>query len=435
MPPAYAAYTAISSGLFAILLPTVGAGLAASSRYRKGFMQRLGFYPKPIAGTDNGTQRIWFHAASVGEIGVAVSIMKALKTAAPSCEPILSTTTVHGRTIGEKMAAGTAECVYAPVDFIGSIRLALSMIRPDIMVWVETELWPNWMVQAKRMGVKTAVVNGRISPRAQRRYGKVKRLFLEVLPSVDALSMIGKGDAERIARMGALSDRITVNGNAKYDQLAEKTTARLRMETAAKFNIEGDRPVFVAGSIRAGEDRILLDAYGRLKRKFPELLLVIAPRHIQKAAGVVRMAREKGYDGRLRSARTSGREMKEDVIVLDTYGELFGIYSLATLTFCGGSLVPKGGQNPMEAAAWGHPVLFGKSMEDFEDARNLLTAGGGGFTVTDGKDLARCAAELLASRQKRKDAGTSARRVVENLTGTAHKHAAVIGNLLRHPAV
>jgi len=428
---AYAAYNVISSGIFFLLLPVFGVYTCITGKHRESFGQRLGRYPDTLVRTATGKPRIWLHAASVGEVGVAAAIMDQLVRQMPGCAIVLSTTTEHGQAFAGPRLGPDAVCVYAPVDFVAAVRKALFTFKPDVLALVETEIWPNWLVQAQRMGIKTALVNGRISVRSIKGYLKVRGIMKETLTHVDAFSMIRESDAARIQRIGAQTEKVCVNGNAKYDLLVRQADPALRDRMTRLYQLDRNQPVFVAGSTRNGEETIILDAYSRVIERFPETLLIIAPRHVERAPAIKEMAGRRGFSCRMRTDLDQLNGVRTaPVIVMDTMGELPAAYSIATVAFCGGSLVPLGGQNVLEAAVWGIPVLYGPSMEDFMDAKALLENTGGGVQITDGQTLARRILHYLSCPDQAIAVGKQAREAVESHTGAAAKHADVICGLL-----
>ncbi len=424
---AYGVYKAISSGLFFLLLPTFGVYTCITGKHRESFGQRLGRYPETLVRSVTGKPRIWLHAASVGEAGVAATIIDALVHRMPGCAIVLSTTTAHGHAFARARLGPEAVCVYPPVDFVVSVRKALTTFRPDVLALVETEIWPNWLIQAHGMGIKTVLVNGRISVRSVKGYLKARGIMKETLAHVDAFSMIGESDAGRIQRIGAKVEKISINGNAKYDQLVRQADGALRDRMTRVYRLDGNRPVFVAGSTRRGEEAIIIDAYCRVLERFPETLLIIAPRHIQRAPAIKEKVDIRGVSCQMRTTLDQpGVVRTASVVVLDTMGELPAAYSVATIAFCGASLVPLGGQNVLEAAVWGIPVLFGPSMEDFVDAKTLLENTGGGIQITDGLTLARQVLHYLSRPDLAHAVGRQARAAVKSHVGAAGKHADVI---------
>jgi 3-deoxy-D-manno-octulosonic-acid transferase len=321
--------------------------------------------------------------------------------------------------------------VYAPIDFIGSVRKAFSRVRPDVFVLLETEIWPTWIAEARRMGIKTAVINGRISGRSISSYFKLRPLFREVLKNIDAFSMILEEDATRIRKMGADPSKIEINGNAKYDLLASSTDPAMETEMRELLNLDASHTVFVAGSTRPGEETMVLDAYRQILAKFPNTILIIAPRHIERTPQIETMIEGQGFTYQLRNELgIAGKRRTEPVVIMNTFGELFKLYSVGTIVFCGGSLVPLGGQNPLEAAAWGKVVFYGPSMEDFLHARTLLEEVGAGVPVSSPETLAEKAIWFLSHPDALKTNGARAREVVIRNQKAAERHAKVIASLL-----
>ena len=428
---AYTAYNLLTTGLFLPLFPAFWFYSRISGRYTESINQRLGFYPPELVGRISGSPRIWIHAVSVGEVSVAAAIIESLISFMPESAIILSTTTEHGQAYARNKLRSVATCIYAPVDFIASARKALTVIKPDILVCLETEIWPNWLVEAHRMGIKTALINGRISVRTIKKYLKIRPLMRETLKHVDAFSMIREEDAQRIKMIGAPPGRVEINGNAKYDILLNRTHAHIVKKMKSLYNLYGDRPVFLAGSIRSQEEKIILEVYRKIVEFFPETLLIIAPRHLERAKHINDIFKEKGFSCQLRTDLDKKNCLRTaSVIILDTIGDLQDTYSIASVVFCGGSLVPLGGQNILEAAVWGKPVFYGPSMEDFLDAKELLDKTGGGIQVKDGRELAEKAIFYLGNPEQADIAGGLARKAVLSNKGSAGKHAAVIYRLL-----
>jgi 3-deoxy-D-manno-octulosonic-acid transferase len=425
-------YRALFTGLFFTALPGWWVYSHLTGRHRNGFCQRLGDYSGVQQAA--GRPRIWFHAASVGEVNAAALIAAALRQAVPRARLLVSTTTEHGQAAARERLGDIADAVLlAPLDWPGAVSRALDRVSPDMLVCVETEIWPNWLAAARRRGVRIAVVNGRISPRSMRRYRRVRSLMAAVLEGMDALSMISAEDAARIQALGALPERITVNGNAKFDLAGTPPDPGVADRLKRRFNIEGGNSVIVAGSIRHGEAALVLDAFQLVRRRFPEAVLIIAPRHLHWVERIHAETRQRSLACQRRSRIGETREPRTaPVVVLDTIGELRDLYSIASVVFCGGSLVPRGGQNLIEAAAWGKPVICGPHMDDFRAATDLLAAAGAVFPVDDAEGLARRIEDLLGHPEAAIRGGLAGRTVVEKNRGAAQRHAAVLAALLEN---
>lgn len=427
----YKAYNFLLSGIFFIFSPPFWLYTRLTGRYRAGINQRLGFYPKSLVNRISGSPKIWLHAASVGEVRAAVAIIESLKRLVPHGAIILSTTTEHGQTLAKDKLRSKATCLYAPIDFLVSVRKALSTIRPDILVCLETEIWPNWLFEARRMGVRLALVNGRISVRSIKGYLKIRCLIREALSQVESFSMIREEDAQRLMMLGVPREKIVVNGNAKYDLLLPMADMSIKGNIEKFFNLNGNVPVFVAGSTRGTEHEIVVDVYEKILETFPETLLIIAPRHLERVRHIKDMVIRRGFSCQFKTdIDKPGGIRTASVVIMDTIGDLQSTYSIASVVFCGGSLEPLGGQNILEAAVWGKPVFYGPSMDDFLDAKALLDKTGGGIQVKDGRELAERALYYLTHPGEADTVGRLAKEAVMLNKGAAEKHADVICRLL-----
>ncbi len=426
----YAVYLIAGGALFAALLPFLWIYSRITGRYRFYQCERLGLVPRAAVPPATRSPRIWIHAVSLGEIRAAAAVIRVLEETIPGVSMVLSTMTEHGRDLAVETFGGKIPVIYAPVDVLFPVRCALSRIRPDIMVFLETEIWPAWLFFARRMGVRTALVNGRISGGSFGRYLRFRPFFRRVLGNFDALSMIRERDAERIRAMGADPRRITVNGNAKFDGVAALPDPRVASRIRQILNLVDSRPVFIAGSTREGEEKAVLDAYERMLPAHPDMVLILAPRHITRIREIIPLLTARGLAFQLRSnIGPSGRDPSARVVVVDTFGELHHLYSVGTIIFCGGSLVPLGGQNVLEPAAWGKAVFHGPHMDNFLDAKALLEKARAGIRVSGPDELAEKALWYLEHREALDAAGRRARRAVLENSGAARRHAEVIKRL------
>jgi 3-deoxy-D-manno-octulosonic-acid transferase len=397
------------------------------------FYQRLGRYDASAVATRSGRPRIWIHAVSVGEVGVAAAICKELFRRHPHAVIFVSTLREQGMARIKELLGDSVTCFFAPLDLVGATRRALQMVQPDLLVLLETEIWPNLIVGARRMGVRTAIANGRLSVRSIKKYRKVFALMRYTLSHVDAFSMISTDDADRLQSLGADPARMSVAGNAKFD-IADPLADRQAGQWAGDlFAVGADTPVFVAGSTRHPEEQMLLEAFTRLRRKFPQAVLILAPRHIERSDQVRQWAEALGLTCQLRTrVDPVGDPRRAAVVILDTMGELSDIYGIADMVFCGGSLVPKGGQNILEPAMWGKPVIYGPSMEDFLEAKEMIQSNGGGVLVRNVEEMVNVAAQWMQSPQIARSVGEAARKAVLPHGGAAAQHADVISRLLEN---
>jgi 3-deoxy-D-manno-octulosonic-acid transferase len=427
----YTVYRLLTTLGSLILIPLIWVHHRLRGHDFQRFFQRMGLYPQDVAGALGGRPRIWIHAVSVGEVGVAAAVARSLRKRCPEGSIVLSTLREQGLSRARELMGPDTPCFFAPLDFVGPTRKALSTIRPDVLVLLETEIWPNFIVKARRMGVRVAIVNGRISARSIRKYRKFHSLMRYTLSRVDAFSMISGQDARRIQSLGAPADRIAVNGNAKFDCPDPTADPEIGRWAARLFGTEATTPVFVAGSTRHPEEQMILDAFVRIRSSHPDTLLIIAPRHIERVHQIAQWVAARGMDCRLRTSLDDASSPRSaPVVILDTIGELSATYSIADVVFCGGSLVPKGGQNIMEPAMWGKPVCYGPSMEDFADARRVIETNGGGVTVHNADELAAAVDRWLRHPAIAAATGRAARQSILPHRGAAEKHAEVISKLV-----
>ena len=420
-------YALSGSILFLLGFPFFLIYALVTGKYREGLINRLGWYRREVGPKAKGTLRIWVHAASVGEVSASVPVIRELVGDLPEADIILSTTTVYGQEAAQKALGDTVNCVFAPVDFVAAVFLAVQTVKPDILVFVETEIWPNWLFMAHLHGIRTIMVNGRISIRSVKGYQKIRPLIGPALDTMAAFSMIREQDAVRLKSLGVPAEKIEVNGNTKYDRLAGMATPETKRTMAALYSLAGDEPVLVAGSLRSGEEVLMLDAFVSVRKRVPDLVCIIAPRHMNRAERIAARAMALGVEVQMRSGlRTAGNSRQAPLVILDTLGELQATYGVASVVFCGGSLVPLGGQNVLEAAAWGKPVLFGPSMEDFQTEKELLIESGGGIEVSGPEDLVKRILFYLSNPEEADRAGRAGRAAVHANVGAARKHVDVI---------
>ncbi len=397
---------------------------AAASPWR----ERLGHAPAPAGASHGG---LWLHAVSVGEVRLALSLVPALRRVLPGRALHLTTVTATGRALAASPArAGEAPDSLScfPFDLPRSMGRLLDRLRPAGVLLLETEIWPNLLRLCGRRGVPVLLVNGRISPRAFPRYRAVRPFLRRVLDDVRLFAMQSSEDAERIAALGAPRDRIRVTGNLKFDVPPPEVNVpamRRRLGFA-----ESD-PIFIAGSTAPGEEAHVIEALRAVRETHPRSRLVLVPRHPEDAARAVAALGRAG----LRAARWQAADRAGcDALVVDAVGYLAGLYAAADVVFVGGSFSRRGGQNLMEPAALGKPVLFGPNVQNFAAAARSLREAGGGFVVRDGRDLGRRASAFLADRPLAARAGKAALRVVEAHRGALDRTVALIAGVLDRPA-
>ncbi len=391
--------------------------LLTHPKLRDGVLARLGIYRDLPRG--QGTPRIWLHGASAGDLLSLQPVMRELKARLPGCCIVVTTITNSGIAMARKKLADVADVVvFAPYDLPGATRRAVAALRPDVLVLEYTEIWPNLIRAASRAGVRIALTNGRFDPKKLPRYRAFFGAIGNPLRRIDCFLMRSDEEAEHVLSLGAAPDRVWVTGNTKFDALVLDVGGKedaLREE----MGLDPDRPVFMAGSTHEGEEEIVLAVYARLAERHPGLQLVLAPRYLERSGKLMALAAEAGLSVRLRSGGTAAGNAQ--VTILDTIGELAVAYRLATLVFVGGSFVTRGGQNVLEPAAQGCPVLFGPHMENFKDSVQVLQ-GRGGIQVARPDQLLKVADELLSRPDQIRELGAMARRAVGSIRGASARN-------------
>ncbi len=370
--------------------------------------------PLPVRSAAN-EQWIWLHAASLGECRASVPFVHAVRKKYPSLKIFFTSMTAAGIDEARRMNLGDA-VAYSPLDFSYAVQRVFETVKPQTVILMESELWPRWLRTAKEYGAQVGIINGRLSDRSADRYSKVKPLSRIWLQYVDFVCARDASDAQRYERIGVPKDRIQVTGNLKFDL----APAHLRGTSSAPHSrlfAEGNS-VLTAGSVREGEESLVIDAFEQLRARVPGLKLIIAPRHMQNVSVISNLLSDRRITFVLRSRASSGAS-SADAVVWDTMGDLWMAYDEASVVFVGGSLVDKGGQNPIEPAWLSKPILFGPYMENFQEPAKLLIDSGGAFEVKSAAELSAKVSDLLSDRSKLDAVGTNARQAVDRIFGQA----------------
>lgn len=404
-------------------------------RHRKyvGTMrERWGRLPAGI--NPAGRPSIWIHAVSVGEVQAARALIPGLRDRYPDHPLWLSTTTQTGRAVAARVE-GVDGLFYFPLDLPAAVDRVLDRVRPALFLAVETELWPNLLRRCARRGVRTMLVNGRVSDRSYPRYRLVRRLFRRVFADVDRYCAQSEESARRLVALGAPADRVAMTGNLKFDAAPSPSAdARSRVEELLRdLPSARERPVVMAASTHPGEEGPVLDAWRRLRARAPDRFLVLAPRHPERAAEVAALAAERGIAVVRRSRLPGGGAGPVDVVVLDTVGELAALFGMATVVFLGGSLAPVGGHNVIEPAAWGKPVVFGPHMRNFAEIADLFLANRAARRIAGAEELEPVLEELLSDPRARAALGAAARSLVAAHRGAAARSLAEVAAVLPPP--
>lgn len=409
-----------------LVAPYYAFKILVAGKYRRSIGQKLGILPAETTSALEGRPRIWVHAVSVGEVTAAAPIVAALKGKLPGACIILSTGTETGQAMARGLVPQATVRMYFPLDLPWIVKRVIGRIDPDVVVLTETELWPNFLRVCAKREIPAVLVNGRISPRSFRRYSRTSFFWRDVLASVREIGVISAVDADRIRAIGAPPQKVRVMGNAKYDSLASRVSGETWSLKAGQLQVGADALVLVAGSTHEGEEAVVLRVYRELLRERPGLRLILVPRHPERGPAVRDLAAQGGHACILMSEIRAGRVPRDEVVVVDVIGELFGLYSLATVVYCGGSLVPKGGQNILEPAAWGKVVFYGPSMEDFLGEKALLEEAGAGICMRDENELLEGMKKILSDPAERGRRGSEGQRLVLSSRGAAERYAAMI---------
>jgi len=409
---------------FVLALPHFAYRRFVRGRAYAGWRARSGRLPASL--NPQRARTIWVHAVSVGEVLAARPLLAKLKARFPALPVLVSTTTVAGQELAFRGLPAADGVFYAPFDTPGAVRRTLEAVNPALLVLMETELWPNLIAQAHGLGTRIAVVNGRISPRSFPRYRRVRRLLAPTLAQVDLFLMQAETHAARAREIGAPVERVRVAGNLKYDGLGD---GRPSPETEALLRVNG-HPLWVAGSTVDGEEEHVLAAFGRVRANYPAARLVIAPRHPERFDAAAAIVAYSGFGCVRRTALGADGWRSGDVLVLDTIGELASLYAVADVVFVGGSLVPKGGHNVLEAAVAGKAVVVGPHMENFREIANDFLAEEALVQVASPADLAGAIIGLLGDSARREAIGQRARAIVKRNLGAVDQTVAALASLL-----
>ena len=393
-------------------------------KHRIGLAQKLGFFlPTQTRPT------IWIHAVSVGETIASVRLVKELIKLAPDYRIMFSTTTITGQDVARKKLSPYANIFYFPYDLPGATRRAVKAINPEVLILIDTELWPNIIRASKKHGAKIVIVNGRISDKSFPRYHRFYWLVRYVLKNIDLFAMQSEKDGERIINMGANPALVDVPGNLKFDQSTEPVTSENRSKLREQLGIGENANVLFLGSIHNGEEAVIRAAI-KVRAQVPDLRIVIAPRRIDDISWIESELEGSGLHTIRKSRLEENSTSVDSVIVIDTFGELAKLYSIADVAFVGGSFIPHGGQNPLEPSAHGVTPVFGPCMINFREAVEALVSGGGGCQVETEDELHDTIVKLLTDDVKRSACGTSARQIVESNQGASARAAQSIVNLI-----
>ncbi|MBU1932473.1 MAG: 3-deoxy-D-manno-octulosonic acid transferase [Candidatus Omnitrophica bacterium] len=396
--------------------------LIVTKRYRYGFLERLGFLPEAIKSKSSKGKIIWLHAVSMGEMKTASILAPLLRKTFPRHTLLFSSVTHTGNKVARTIATREEGVFYLPFDISFITDRVVRTLKPELFLCLETELWPNLISSLHKASAKIILVNGRISNRSYFSYRKIKFIISGILQKFCLMLMQSEQDAVRILTLGSPKDRVHVTGNLKFDLLLLGPDSG-RKEIRSKLRLQESDILFVAGSTHRGEDEIILECYSGLKKEYQGLRLLIAPRHVERTQEIEDLIAKNGFHAS-RYSRLSNDERRttnDEIFILDTIGNLKTIYAAADIVFIGGSLVRKGGQNPIEPASLSRPVIIGKFMFNFQDIVMSFIENEACVQVGDKEELCSSIRLLMTDPTERKKIGLKARGVVEKNSGSSQR--------------
>ena len=426
----------VYNALLILCFPVIISLLMTKKRCRRGLLARLGKVPTGLQAPSE--QLVWVHAASLGEVTAIVPLLKAMKEEDPYQEIVVSTVTETGREMVLKQLKGIATHFYAPVDLWWAVSRYVRVLNPQLFLLVESEIWPNLLTSLQQHQVPVCLVNGRISSRSFPRYRLVRKFMKKIWSSFDLALMQTNQDAERIRELGAKASVVHVTGNMKFDQALELPEKNDSIKAMRKtLGVKETELVIVAGSTHPQEEEYILEAFKSLIKAQKHLVLVLAPRHIERASELEKVIVRYGLPFVRRSQINQknpiwNQEESPRVILLDSRGELPFVYRVGFVGFVGGTFVPVGGHNLLEPARWSRPVLFGPYVDHCRDIAHQLLQAGGAIQIHQSQQLAVQLFRLLENPQEVEKMGRQALAVIQENRGVVEKNLRMIHQLNLH---
>ena len=421
-------YNALQILVLTVVGPLLFVKAILTEKYRRHLPRRLGRgLALQLANCSGVAPRIWIHALSVGEVASSHALVKALRIAFPDVNLFFSTTTAAGAAFAKSTLGNQVDYfIPFPLDILPCVNKFLDLVDPDLFLLVETDFWPNFLSGLDKRKVPAVLVNGRISRSSFERYHRLRLFFRPLFDAFAAICMQTVEDVERMVALGVSAKRVKALGNLKYEAAGlEPVGGEIERED---LGISSDRRVWAAGSTHSGESEMVLRVHKRLEEDFPGLLLLLAPRQVARGEALAALAQSEGLAVARRSQ--GGGALTSSVLLLDTIGELSGSYRLCEVAFVGGSLVPKGGHNPLEPAFFARPVLFGSHMEDFIEVSSDLVQVGGALWVAGEEELYQRLKGLLANDDLRREMGEKSTSLVAKHIGVTARHVELVRTLL-----
>lgn len=399
-------------------------------KYHRGFLMRLGIFPQGVINKIKDGQRvIWLHTVSVGETQAAAGLVKNLRETYPDVQFVISTVTKTGNQIAESLTCTQDLVIYLPLDIGFIVRKVINLLNPSLFIVAETEIWPNLIINLAKKDIPIVLINGRVSSGSFKGYKLIRPFIKKAIQKFFLLCMQTESDAQRIIELGAPKDKVKITGNMKFDIKKPETSSQ-----KPDFALTEEEKLFIAGSTHRGEEKIILQVYKELLNSHSNLRLLIAPRHIERTEEVEGLVARFGFKSQRVSQVNKSLQLKaynlKPVLVLDTVGQLKGLYALADIVFVGGSFIPHGGQNPIEPALFSKPVLFGPYMFNFSDIKEAFLNKKAALEVRDSQQLKDICLRILEDSRLSKELGEQAQEVVMENRGSTLRNLELIEGLL-----
>ncbi len=423
-------YNILFTIFFCLSAPFYFLKMWRRGNWRPGFGERFGWFSSKVKQAMTNRHVLWIHAVSVGEVNIATQLIAGLQFRLPNLKIVVSTTTSTGMGELHKKLPSHIQKIYYPIDRRACVKRAIMAIHPEAIVLVEAEIWPNFLWAAADLGIPTFLINARLSERSFRGYKRFGFLFRPLFAGFSGVGCQNEADAERLRRLGCAPEAIRVVGNLKYD--AAKLDERRVLDVPrllAQLGVTDGAPVLLGGSTHAGEEAVLAQVFVRLRKRFPNLFLVVVPRHFERGKEAGRDIEAHGVRFAYRKEITPQTQFKPgelDCLLVNTTGELKHFYEHASVIFVGKSLTAEGGQNPIEPGVLGKPMVFGPNMQNFEAIARAFVEKRGALQVRDADELESALALLLSDRGQAAALGLNALKVVRENLGAIEKTVEMI---------
>jgi 3-deoxy-D-manno-octulosonic-acid transferase len=423
-------YNILFISLFVLSSPYYFFRMWRRGSWQRGFGQRFGRYDAKLKQAITNRHTLWMHAVSVGEVNVCTQLIQALEPRMPNLKIVVSTTTTTGMEGLQAKLPTHISKIYYPLDYRSCVARALSTIRPEAVVLIEAEIWPNFLWRLRDCRIPSFLVNARLSERSYRGYRRFGFLFKSIFASFSGIGAQNESDAGKLKQLGCRPEAIQVVGSLKFDAAKLEERRLLDVPTLlAQLAVPPGAPLLVGGSTHAGEEALLAEQCQRLRARFPDLFLILVPRHFERSKDVGRELSARGIKFAFRSELMNHTQFAPgeiDCLIVNTTGELKYFYEHATVIFIGKSLTAEGGQNPIEPGALGKAMVFGPNMQNFEAVVKAFLQEDAAVQVQDAAELEKALGEVLADKHRREDLGNNALKVVHDNLGAIDRTVEMI---------